>query len=100
MIAEYTALEGQSIYDVCANTYGDLNKLRKLITDNNIGSVNDQNLARQVFKFDTSLIKDNSLFNVNNNSNVIYATKGSGEAYLIRVSGGYVLQNGFKIIIK
>jgi hypothetical protein len=100
MIAEYTAKEGQSIYDICANTYGDINKLRKLITDNNIGSINNQNLAQQVFKFDTSLIKDNSLFNVNNNSNVIYATKGSGEAYLTRVSGGYVLQNGFKIIIK
>lgn len=100
MISEYTAQEGQSIYDVCANTYGDLNKLRKLITDNNIGSVNDQNLAKKVFKFDTSLIKDNLLFNVNNNSNVVYSTKGVGLAYLTKLSGGYVLQNGNKIIIK
>ncbi|CAB4218271.1 hypothetical protein UFOVP1596_11 [uncultured Caudovirales phage] len=60
-LASYTALDGQSIFDICLQTYGDLNLLYKLMQDNKIDNTNSTMLKGSVFIFDTLLIKDNSL---------------------------------------
>ena len=99
MIDTYTAKDGQSIYDVCLNTYGTLNLLFKLIKDNKISSTNEQRLAGKVFTFDTSLIIDNSIFNVVNNA-IVYATQEKYGVFLQKEDRFYLLkEDGFKIII-
>jgi hypothetical protein len=65
----YKAKIGQSIYDICLQTYGSLDHfingestLFKLIRENNIGSVNESGFAGKIFIFDASLIIDNSVY--------------------------------------
>jgi len=53
----YKALEGQSIYDVCLMTYGRLDFLSKLMTDNGIESI-DSHLVGQDINYDESLCAD------------------------------------------
>jgi len=60
-IQTFTAVAGQSIYDVCLNTYGSLNLLYKLIQDNNVNSVNDEIASRQLFLYDDELVIDQGL---------------------------------------
>ena len=74
-LTTYTALEGQSIYDVCLQTYGTLDLLYKLIQDNDIDNVNRVELKGIVFTFDTSLIYDKGLYINNQSTSTIYATR-------------------------
>lgn len=54
----YSAIAGQSIYDVCLQTYGTLDYLYKLMQDNNIAGVNISVLSGQQFVWDDSLVLD------------------------------------------
>lgn len=74
MTAQYTWRNGQSIYDVCLNTYGTLRHLFKLMADNAISSVNDLSFIGKVIYFETNLIVDNSLYNRNSDQNIHYTT--------------------------
>ncbi len=73
-MTNYTAQTGQSIYDVCLQTYGTLNLLFKLLVDNKISVSNTHNLSGVVFIFDDELVKDYSVFNHNVTENIHYAT--------------------------
>jgi hypothetical protein len=55
-IKNYTAVAGQSIHDVCLNTYGTLDLLLKLVKDNDFGSLDGNVSSRQVFTFDDDLV--------------------------------------------
>lgn len=75
MILSYTAREGQSIYDVCLQTYGDIKYLfTKLIPDNNISNINSSGFQGRAFIFDSDYISDHSLYNRNQDENVFYVT--------------------------
>ena len=52
----FTAISNSTIYDVCLNTYGSLDFLVKLMTDNNYGSINNYPSNGQQFKFDETLV--------------------------------------------
>ncbi len=54
----YTAVQGQSIFDVCLNTYGSLDFLYKLVQDNTFGSINNTPYSGQNFNYDTNYIVD------------------------------------------
>lgn len=52
----FTAIEGSSIYDVCLNTYGSLNRLVKLMDDNSFDGVDTAVKAGQIFEYDETLV--------------------------------------------
>ena len=52
---EYTAISNSTIYDVCLNTYGSLDFLVKLMTDNRFGSIDNYPRNGQVFYYDETL---------------------------------------------
>jgi hypothetical protein len=54
----FNAIAGQSIYDVCLQTYGSLDYLYKLMQDNGIQGLNEPVSSRQPFVWDDSLVVD------------------------------------------
>lgn len=54
----FNAIAGQSIYDVCLQTYGSLDYLYKLMQDNGIPGLNENVSSRQPFAWDDSLVVD------------------------------------------
>lgn len=52
----YTAVTGQSLYDICIITYGSLDFLIKLANDNNIADLNNSALTGIAFTYDSTLI--------------------------------------------
>jgi hypothetical protein len=63
------ALYGQSILDICLQTYGSLDYLSKLIQDNGLDNINVVPFSGQIFAWDES-ITDKKL----QNGNIIFAT--------------------------
>lgn len=55
-MTNFTAIGGSTIFDVCLNTYGDLNNLAKLMRDSNHAGVVTYPTAGQVFVFDETKV--------------------------------------------
>jgi hypothetical protein len=72
---KYNAVQGQSIYDVCLNTYGSFDYLTKLLQDNNIESIDKPLFSGQILAWDETLTIDQVVNKISQNSNIIYATK-------------------------
>ena len=78
---QYKSIDGQTIYDVCLMTYGDLNYLTKLITDN----VNSYKVANpnsdtpiysgQIFNWDNSIAVNANTNQYLYNNNINIATR-------------------------
>lgn len=85
MIRTFTAVFGQSIFDVCLNCYGSLDYLYKLIQDSAVDSVNDIPKSGQVYTYDDSLVVDQNVFQKTTLSGVKYATNlgNNGSIYYI-----------------
>lgn len=66
---------GQSLYDVCLQTYGSLNNLFVLMRDNEISNLNAQLLSQRVFTFDKRLVADNIILKRNEREKIIYSTQ-------------------------
>lgn len=106
-MSNYTAKKGQSIYDVCLQTYGTLSLLSnkesalfKLINDNNISNINTGDLSGKVFIFDENLIFDFSLFSRNIEEKIFYVSVLNKDFYLLQDDGYFIFQDdGFKIIV-
>jgi hypothetical protein len=71
----YNALNGQSIFDVCLNTYGTIDNMRKLLDDNNIDSIDIIPFSGQTFIWDEALVNDANI--LSSNPSLIMATKSS-----------------------
>jgi hypothetical protein len=57
MLKNYNAVNGQSIYDVCLNTYGTLDQLIKQLVESGTGQgVNDVPASGQVYVYDDDLV--------------------------------------------
>lgn len=65
----FSAISGQSLFDVCLNTYGSIDYLYKLIQDNGILNANTAVLSGQQFTWDDSLV-------INQQVNQAYAASG------------------------
>ena len=70
---QYNCQNGQSWYDVCLNTYGSLDYLGKLVSDNG-GELNIQPTTNTVIYWDQSLVKDSSLLSLIKNNGYVYNT--------------------------
>jgi hypothetical protein len=55
-IKTFQAVDMSTIYDVCLNTYGNLDLLVKLMVDNNFEGVNSYPVAGQLFTYDDTLV--------------------------------------------
>lgn len=92
----YQAIFGQSIFDVCLNTYGSLDYLLKLITDNGVPNINYTPFSGQQFAWDETLTEDQAVNQVSQNNHIIYATatlKNTSIISVVRVSEG----EGFEV---
>ena len=67
----FTAISNSTIYDICLNTYGTLDLLVKLMTDNNFPGVNQYPVNGQQFIFDETLIANQAVQSIN----IKYATQ-------------------------
>lgn len=74
-MTEFIAVDGSTIWDVCLNTYGDLNLLGKLMDDNNFPGVETYPTAGQKFLFDETLVSNQQTFRRTALSGEKYATK-------------------------
>ena len=57
------ATAGQSIYDLCLMTYGDLKYVYKLIQDSNIVNSSEPTLSGKEIIFDPMLVQDALFYN-------------------------------------
>lgn len=91
----YNAIAGQSIYDVCLQTYGSLDYLYKLMQDNGINGLNELVLSRQAFVWDDNLVVDQQLNVAFAASATKYSTDVSnyGSVYYVINNGGAVVPN-------
>ena len=81
-IKNYTGIEGQSIYDVCIQLYGSLEKLVTLCNDSNIPLTKGDNTKNKEFIYNTKNIDDILLVNY-------FKTLGTGVgSYSIALAGG------------
>lgn len=81
-IKTYTGIEGQSIYDVCIQLYGSLEKLVTLCNDSNISLTKGDNVKNKQFTYNTKNIEDILLVNY-------FKTLGTGVgSYSIALAGG------------
>lgn len=60
MLSEYKAVLGQSMLDVCLNTYQTLDYLYKLVIDSGITDINYIPKSGDVFLYDKSLVSQNT----------------------------------------
>lgn len=62
MLKQYSAVNGQSIFDVCLNTYGTLDRLVKQLVDSGAGQgVNDVPASGQLYVYDDELVADQAV---------------------------------------
>lgn len=73
-VKTFTAVYGQSIFDVCLNCSGSLDLLYKLIQDSGFDSVNALPQSGQRFVYDDSLVVDQNVFQRTTLAGTIYAT--------------------------
>lgn len=81
----YNAIAGQSLYDVCLQTYGSLNYLFKLMQDNGITGLNETVSSRQPFVWDDTLVVDQLVNAAFAATNTRYSTDmaGLGNVYWV-----------------
>lgn len=86
MLKNYSAVNGQSIFDVCLNTYGTLDRLIKQLVDSGgTQGVNDVPVSGQVYVYDDDLVADQSVNQAYLLTGVRYATVNgnNGQTYYI-----------------
>lgn len=82
MLTEYKAVLGQSVLDVCLNTYQTLDYLYKLIVDSGYENVNYIPKSGDVFLYDKTLVINSNTSITKPTTNVTYATSST-----INISG-------------
>lgn len=85
---EFYAISGQSLPDVCMNTYGSMDFFYKLLTDNNINNANFIPFTGQKFIWDETLIVNLTVQQTINRSNIKYATASSSNGNTFYVVQG------------
>lgn len=86
---EYTAIAGQSLLDVCLNTYGSLDYFTKLLLDSGVENSDQVPYTGQKFVYDETLVIDSSINKTTTLNNIKYATAyaDNGNSYFITIGG-------------
>lgn len=61
MQKKYSAVYGQSNFDICLNAYGSLDNLYKLLQDSGVDNVNSMPASNQQFIYDDSLVENQAI---------------------------------------
>lgn len=61
MLQSFRAVDGQSTYDICLNTYGTLDPLIKMLLDSGFSSVDSDPATGDAFVFDDDLIESQAV---------------------------------------
>lgn len=70
----YYSKEGQSVYDICLQVYGTLDKLTKLLQDSNFPNVNTYPVSGTLFIFTPNLTSDYQFAQWLNNNKITLNT--------------------------
>lgn len=91
----YQSVAGQSIYDVCLQTYGSLDYLYKLMQGNGIAGVNEPVTSRQQFVWDDSLVLDQQVNAAFASTSQRYSTDVSalGSVFYVIENNGTIIPN-------
>ena len=87
-MTSYYAIEGQSLWDVCLNTYGSFDFIIKLLQDNEVDNVNVSPISGQLFIWDETLTVDQAVNQISSNSGIIYATKALANGSVLSIIKG------------
>ena len=92
---KFSAVGGQSLSDVCINTYGSMDYFFKLLQDNAIENPNALPASNGQFSWDNSLATDaqNQRTIVTNNLKFATASSGNMNTYYIVSADGYIPAN-------
>ena len=71
---QFNNVNGQSFIDICLNTYGSLDYLSKLLTDNGIESIDDVPPASKTWHWDETLVSDERANIIQTNQQIYFAT--------------------------
>lgn len=84
-IKEFKAVNGQSLFDVCCNTYGSLDYLYKLIQDSFVPNLDAPVSTAQPFTWDNTLVVDQLVNRATTLSGKIFATAAepNGNVYYV-----------------
>ena len=93
-IRSISAHSGQTIYDLCLMTYGNLGNIFKLIKENNIDNLNKVDLTGKVLTYDINFIQDRLYWKNLNNNNIVINT-GGGNGSILTI--GRAFSNGFSL---
>ena len=97
-ITTFTSIPNQNIYDVCLQTYGDLNKTYKLIQDSNFANISNYPLPNTNFTYDKTLQKDAIFASYLSKKGIVINTVTSNKTstnYLLQEDGfDFVLESG------
>jgi hypothetical protein len=101
----YSAIDGQSLFDVCLNTYGDIGYLYKLLQDNQVLNTDEVVKSGDVFIWDDSLVQNQQLNAAYAASGINYATEiGASQATsgfgIITETGLFILDETGKSLIQ
>lgn len=90
----YKSIAGQSIYDVCLQTYGSLDFVFKLMQDNAFTGLDTTVSSGQPFTWDSTLVVNQQLYQQNISNSVLYATDVSALGSVF-----YVVNGGNSVIV-
>lgn len=88
----YNAVEGQSLYDVCLQTYQSLDYLRRLMNDSGVDNINHIPFSGQAFLFDPELVVDQAVQRTQVVTNTKYATAYNklGNTWFVIIDNGVI----------
>ena len=92
-MSTFNAINGQSLADVCLNTYGSLDFFYKLVQDSGVPNGDFLPFTGQQFTWDRSLVVDTQVLRTTTLGGIIYATAtaGNGSTFSIIIGGGQTL---------
>jgi hypothetical protein len=100
MIKTLQTSEGQSLYDVALQAYSGFDNMVTLLADNDINSINDQDVGVREITFDTDLNPDLSLSNVVGKKALVFATLNVGVPRITEVRITRITEDGSRRILE
>lgn len=92
----------QSFFDLIIQSGYSLDMTYKFLIDNNVTNIDADPQIGLIYNFDTSLVKDFSVYNKLKNLFVStgFSENAEGQSFLLKEDGFFILQeNGFRIIL-
>ena len=93
--------DGQSVFDLCLMSTGNIGGIMQFLLDNNISNVNEDVLIGKPFTFNLDSVLDNIFYNKITTNNTVFNTGITIKtAAILQENGYYILQeNGFRILL-